>query len=147
MRDKSRRQSVLMRLVRSRVLANQGEMVRLLRKAGVKATQASVSRDIRELGLVKVDGRYVSAERLRGGEAGSDRRTTNGLITNVEVAGANLIVVRTPPGHANTVAIGLDEMELGDIVGTLAGDDTIFIAVKSRSGQGQMVATLKGMMR
>lgn len=136
-----------MRLVRSRVLANQGEMVRLLRKAGVAATQASISRDVRELGLVKVDGRYAPAERLTGGEGGADQRAAHGLITHVVVAGANLIVVRTPPGHANTVAIGLDEMKLGDIVGTVAGDDTIFVAVKSRSGQGQVVATLKGMMR
>ena len=147
MRDKNRRQNVLMRLVRSRVLANQGEMVRLLKKAGVEATQASVSRDVRELGLVKVNGRYASAEGLVGGNGEAAGRARHELITQVQVAGANLIVVRTPPGHANTVAIGLDEMKLGDIIGTVAGDDTIFIAVRSRSGQGRVVVTLKGMMR
>lgn len=136
-----------MRMVRSRVLANQGEMVRLLRKAGVQATQASVSRDVRELGLVKIDGRYTPAEGLVGRSDEAAGRAGHELITHVEVAGANLIVVRTPPGHANTVAIGLDETKLDGIIGTVAGDDTIFIAVKSRSGQGRVVATLKGMMR
>ena len=122
-------------------------MVRLLRTSGIDATQASVSRDIRELGLVKIDGSYGRPEAIAGessGGLGSDR---NELITNVEPVGANLIVVRTSVGAANAVAVELDKLKLKGIVGTVAGDDTFFVAVKSRSGQGRVLARLRDMMR
>ncbi len=144
MRDKSRRQKALLAIIRARAVRNQVEMVRRLQKTGIDATQASVSRDIRELGLVKVKGRYGTAERMFGGGGESDG---NGLITAIDAAGANLIVVRTLVGSANAVAVELDRMDAPEIVGTVAGDDTFFVAVKSRSAQGRVTALLKGMMR
>ena len=144
MREKSRRQKALLVIIRARAVRNQVEMVRRLHKAGIAATQASVSRDMRELGLVKVKGRYGTAERMFGGAAESN---VTELITMIESVGANMIVVRTLVGSANAVAVELDRMDVPEIVGTVAGDDTFFVAVKSRTAQGRVTALLKSMMR
>lgn len=69
-----------------------------------------------------------------------------GLITAVDPVGANLIVIRTRVGAASTVAVGVDGERFTDVIGTIAGDDTLFIAVRSRSGQGRVVAALKSRM-
>ena len=144
MHDKGRRQKKLLAIIRARAVRNQVEMVRRLHESGISATQASVSRDIRELGLVKVKGRYGTVERMFGGDGESTR---NGLITQIDAVGANLIVVRTLVGSANAVAVELDRMDVPEIVGTVAGDDTLFGAVKSRTAQGRVTAILKSMMR
>ncbi len=144
MRDNSRRQKALLAIIRVRAVRNQVEIVRRLQKTGIDVTQASVSRDIRELGLVKVKGRYGTPERMFGG---GGERDGNGLITKIDAVGANLIVVRTLVGSANAVAVELDRMVVPEIVGTVAGDDTFFVAVKSRTAQGRVTALLKGMMR
>lgn len=119
-------------------------MVESLEKLGFSVTQASVSRDVRELGLVRVDGRYVPATRV-GGDApeGSISGVVNELINSVDPVGSNLVVVRTPPGAANTVAAELDQRHVPLIAGTLAGDDTVFVAVRSRSAQGRVLALLR----
>ena len=147
MRHKSDRQRALLGIVGSRLVSNQAEMVRLLRTSGIDATQASVSRDIRELGLVKIDGSYGRPEAMAGDDADDLGSGRNGLVTSMEPAGANLIVVRTAVGAANAVAVELDKLKLQGIVGTVAGDDTFFVAVKSRSGQGRVLARLREMMR
>lgn len=143
MHDKGRRQKALLAIIRARAVGNQVEIVRRLQQTGIDATQASVSRDIRELGLVKVKGRYGTAERMFGGGESNG----NELITMIEAVGANMIVVRTLVGSANAVAVELDRMDVPEIVGTVAGDDTFFVAVKSRTAQGRVTAILKSMMR
>jgi transcriptional regulator of arginine metabolism len=148
MRHKRERQAALLKLVRERTLTSQDEMVRLLRERGVGATQTSISRDVRELALVRVDGRYVRATRLGGAQAAADAASFwNGLITFVEPVGANLIVIRTPIGSANAAAVALDQRNLPGVVGTVAGDDTIFVAVRSRSVQGRVLAELRAGLR
>jgi transcriptional regulator of arginine metabolism len=145
MRAKGPRQTALLRLVRQQAVSNQGEMVELLKEKGFRVTQASVSRDVRELGLVRVAGRYVPAARVTtgvGSAALSD--VVNELISFAEPVGANLIVVGTPPGAANTVAAELDQKRFPQIAGTLAGDDTVFVAVRSRSAQGRVLTLLRG---
>jgi transcriptional regulator of arginine metabolism len=142
MKDKLRRQAALLRLVRRQVLSSQAEMVRLLREQGFRVTQASVSRDVRELGLVRLNGCYLPVSRLE-----SQRRTPVApaeieLITDIQPVGANLIVVRTPPGAANTVAVGIDQQRWPEVVGTVAGDDTILVVVRSRTAQGRVLARL-----
>lgn len=144
MREKRHRQAALLRLVRERAVANQRQMVRTLRQLGFAATQASVSRDLRELGLVKVDGVYRALARLGSGRAvAAPADPLSKLITAVEPVGANLIVVRTRVGAASTVAVELDRRQCPEIAGTIAGDDTIFVAVRSRSAQGRAVALLQ----
>ncbi|MBL8878270.1 MAG: hypothetical protein JNG88_04040 [Phycisphaerales bacterium] len=143
-RDKQKRQADLLRLVRQRRLTDQQQIVRLMRSRGFDVTQASVSRDVRELGLVKADGRYVQlSEIAQNRTAGDLSARIDGLVTSVEPAGANLVVVRTAIGSASTVAVALDEHRLPDTIGTIAGDDTIFIAVRSRNAQGRVVSILK----
>lgn len=139
MREKTRRQTALRRLVKRHHAHDQQELVALLQEQGIPATQASVSRDLRELGLVKVDGEYVSAERLSRGRDGAFR---NELITSAEPVGAHLIVIHTIVGGAGAVAVEVDRRHIPDVVGTIAGDDTIFVAVRSRSAQGRVLAQL-----
>ncbi len=141
--QKRRRHVALMRLIRQQPESNQAELARLLQREGFPATQASVSRDARELGLVKLDGRYVPARRLGPRPRALPALPESELITSVEPIGANLIVVRTRIGAASTVAVELDRQKLPEIAGTIAGDDTVFIAVRSRSAQGRVVAYLK----
>ncbi|MCH7643980.1 MAG: arginine repressor [Myxococcales bacterium] len=147
MRDKQRRQKALLKLVRGRSVTSQNEMVELMRKAGFSVTQASISRDVREIGLLKANGRYVPAERLAGSPPTGDAEWHADLVTGVEPVGANLIIIRTRSGAANTVAFELESEPNADIAGTIAGDDTIFLAVRSRSCQGRVMALLLGRHR
>lgn len=101
-------------------------MRHLLEGAGVPATQSSVSRDLEELGVVKQHGHYTVPR--RNGAAG------RGLLS-LEVAGDHLIVARTEPGLASGVAVEIDGARIQQIVGTLAGEDTVFIATNDRKGQ------------
>jgi len=146
--DKSQRQAALLRLIRSQPVENQEQIVALMLREGVCVTQASVSRDIRELGLVKLAGRYLSAERALAAQPDDTRLELEvGLITSLEPVGANLVVVKTRAGAASSVAVVLDH-ELGEITaGTIAGDDTVFVAVRSRCDQGQAVARLNAWLR
>ena len=119
-----------------------------MRRDGFRVTQASVSRDIRDMGLVKLAGRYVPAARALAAPAGrSARELEVGLITGLEPIGANLVVVKTRIGAAGSVAVVLDH-ELGEsAAGTIAGDDTVFVAVRSRCDQGRVVAQLNAWLR
>lgn len=147
MSDKAQRQAALNRLIRERPIASQDEMVVLLRNLGFSATQSSISRDVRELGLVRLGGRYVHAGRAVGGDGSVVTEPEYELITSVEPIGANLIVVRTQIGAANAVAAALDRQALPEIAGSIAGDDTIFLAVRSRAAQGRVLAQLRPVRR
>ena len=129
---KQQRQQTLVRLVAERRLATQQDVVRALRAAGYAATQATVSRDIVELGLVKVarDGTHVYAPPAAPPASGGIdrlRRFCEEYPVQGAVAG-NIVVLRTPPGTANALAIALDTSGFADVIGTIAGDDTVFVA-------------------
>ncbi len=129
---KQHRQQTLLRLVAERRLATQQDVVRALRAGGFAATQATVSRDIVELGLVKVprDGAHVYAPPVTMPASGGLERLRR-FCEEYRVQGAvagNLVILKTPPGTANALAIALDTSGFSDVVGTLAGDDTVFIA-------------------
>ena len=131
---KQQRQQSLLRLVSEKRLATQQDVVRALRAAGYAATQATVSRDIVELGLVKVarDGTHVYAPPASMPTSGGIerlRRFCEEYPVQGDVAG-NLVVLRTPPGTANALAIALDTSGFTDVVGTIAGDDTVFVAAR-----------------
>ena len=146
--DKSRQQAALLRLIRSQPVENQEQIVALMLREGFRVTQASVSRDIRDMGLVKLAGRYLSAKRALAKQPDGPRLELEvGLITGLEPVGANLVVVKTRVGAASSVAVVLDH-ELGETAaGTIAGDDTVFVAVRSRCNQGQVVARLNAWLR
>ena len=132
---KHQRQQVLLRLVGQQRLATQHDLVRALKGAGFPATQATVSRDIVELGLVKVarDGAHAYAAPTAvasGGGTDRLRRFCEDYLVEGAIA-ANLVVLRSPPGTANAMAIALDTSGLAEIVGTVAGDDTVFVATST----------------
>ena len=123
---KQDRQRKLLGLIQARPIATQDELRNHLELAGVSATQSSVSRDIEELGIVKQRGRYTV---LRTNGA-----ATRGLLS-LDLSGENLVVARTELGRASAVAVDIDAAAIPEIVGTLAGEDTIFIAVHDQKAQ------------
>lgn len=144
MRQKRERQAALLRLVRQQPIRNQNQLVRLLNRRGFSAAQASVSRDVRELGLVKLNGRYVPAGRVTAARRpDGSAAPPDELIMDVAPVGANLLVVKTPIGAASALAVELDRLALPEVAGTIAGDDTVFVAVHSRAAQGRVLARLR----
>jgi transcriptional regulator of arginine metabolism len=134
MTTKFERQGTILRLVEERRLSTQEELAEALRESGFDAVQATVSRDIAQLGLVKVrdeDGRLVYA---LPGAADLDRLSelTSALrrwAMSLEPSG-NLLVIHTPPGHANALAQAIDQARLPDVLGCVAGDDTIMVIAR-----------------
>jgi transcriptional regulator of arginine metabolism len=121
----ARRQKIL-EIISSRPIATQQQLAAQLSRIGFAATQSSVSRDIVKLGLTKLDGYYVAPE---------DAVTVGGPVVAIDSAGDNLIVVKTEVGLAQPAALTIDRASVAEIVGTVAGDDTILIAVKNAAAQ------------
>ena len=142
---KAARQRALVALLRSRQVSSQARVLDHLRLQGFDATQATVSRDLEELGAVKVrgpDGRLVYAlpePEARHGAAHDEVRRVLGASLLAIVPSGNLVVLRTPPGHANALASALDRAALAGIAGTVAGDDTVLVVCAERT-PGRAVA-------
>ena len=122
--NKAYRQGQILKLIRSRPIHTQDELgAELKKEMGIQATQVTLSRDMRELGLVKTAEGY----RQVAAPAGPDFATiAAGFLFDVRVA-QNLLVLKTSPGHANSIAVSLDQEEWPEIVGTIAGDDTMLV--------------------
>lgn len=132
MKDKSPRHDVLIELLKEKKYSKQSDVVSALKRLGYVVTQASVSRDFSELGIDKVGGRYVPRSELGGqGEFG-------GLVSGIEYASPFLSVVKTSAGAASIVAAKLDKRSIAGVLGTIAGDDTIFVATKNKTAQNQL---------
>ena len=134
---KSSRQDEILRIIREKDVETQEELAEELRKNGYKVTQATVSRDIRELRLLKVaanGGGFKYARPERHETAVSDRltRILNDSLVNVDFSG-NMIVVKTLSGSANVAAEALDNLGWEEILGTIAGDNTIFVVVRDET--------------
>ena len=131
-----RRQEVILDLVRASSVRSQGELQQLLRKRGIAVAQPTLSRDLRELGLAKTPRGYLAPEapvaRFAPAALREEklRRTLRSSALSVRPAGT-LVVVKTPPAAAHPVARALDEAEVAGVVGTIAGDDTVFVATPS----------------
>lgn len=142
---KHHRQQTLLRLVSERDLSTQEQLVRALRSSGFRSTQATISRDVEELGLVKVprDGTHVYAAPAPGPAGGADRLRRFCEDYPVEAATAGpLVVLRSLPGTANALAAALDALRFAEVVGTLAGDDTVFVAVARERDARQVIERL-----
>lgn len=126
------RQEKVLELIRAKRIRTQAELVEELRRRGIHATQSSISRDLARLGAVKVNG-YYTLPRLRHPVAGVLE------ILDLDTAGDHLIVVKTEPGQASPVALQIDRAHFPEVVGTVAGDDTVFIAVKDREAQRKAI--------
>jgi transcriptional regulator of arginine metabolism len=152
--SKNQRQHRIIQIIEQNVVTSQAQLVDLLAAAGVVATQATVSRDLEEIGAVKVraaggDSLYAVPELPKDRVAPEEhlRRVLGDWVVEV-ASSANLVVVRTPPGSAHVVASALDRAALSDIVGTVAGDDTIMVVASERVGGAKLarrLATLAGL--
>ncbi len=127
--DRRKRHLKILELISTRAVRTQEELAEALAAEGWTVTQSSVSRDIAALRLVKVDGAYRRASRGAAVADPDERRIADGVLA-AEPAGEALVVVHTPPGEANRVAVAMDRLAWPDVVGTIAGDDTIFLAVR-----------------
>ncbi len=144
---KTQRQHRITQLLETQPVTSQTQLVELLAAAGVEATQATVSRDLEEVGAVKVrmaggEPAYAVPELPKDRVAPEEhlRRVLGDWVVEVAASG-DLVVVRTPPGSAHVVASALDRAALADILGTVAGDDTILV-IASESAGGAKVSRL-----
>jgi transcriptional regulator of arginine metabolism len=140
--DRRKRHLKILELITTRAIHTQEELAEALGAEGWELTQSSVSRDIAALRLVKVDGAYQRASRVASMPDPDQRRIAEGVLT-AEPAGDALIVLHTPPGEANRVAVAIDRLAWPDVVGTIAGDDTIFLAVKQASAQRRVLGEVR----
>jgi transcriptional regulator of arginine metabolism len=140
------RRGAIVRILRAGAVRRQQELVRLLKKAGHEATQSSISRDLRDLGVLKASGRYVLPpdEVTR---ANGDFGTLTRFVRQLRRAGPAITVLRTTIGAAQSVAVAIDRAEWPEVAGTISGDDTIFIATASAREQQALIARLRGLFR
>src|ERR1700674_1738915 len=130
------RRSMLAKIIREQAVGLQTELVAMLRKAGSLATQSSVSRDLRELGVAKMGDRYVLTE--TGAAPKSDFSTLKQFVGARLTAGTNLTVLKTTVGSAQSVAAAIDTARSPEAVGTISGDDTIFFKTAGARQQRQL---------
>ena len=149
---KAFRQAAILQLVDRQAVSSQEALRRKLRARGIDATQATISRDLKELGLVKrsADGAYQRPERepvgpALAGEAAVRRAAAEYLLRADAVH--SMVVLRTGPGQAHALAVALDRHPLAGIVGTLAGDDTILVVARSPQLAATVARRLEGWAR
>jgi len=152
-RTRVARQARIVELITQRAVHSQSELLALLEAEGIGSTQATLSRDLDELGAVKLRGAdggtpvYVipdDGSPVRGIEGGTARlaRLLGELLVSADASG-NLAVLRTPPGAAHYLASALDRAALHDVVGTIAGDDTLLVVAREPVIGAQLVARLR----
>ena len=131
------RHQAILDLIGSTQIGRQDELARLLSERGFTVTQASVSRDLEKLGVAKVHGRYIRQTMPRFGPFGSVTLTP---------VGENLVVIKCSSGLASAAAVRIDAASFPQIVGTIAGDDTIFVAVKNGKEQERAIRELRNIL-
>ena len=142
-----RRQEAIVDLVRSGTVRSQAEFQQLLHRRGILVAQPTLSRDLRQLGLAKTPRGYLAPEASvtqfapAATREAKLRRALRGSALSVRAAGS-VVVVKTPPAAAHPVARALDEAELAGVVGTIAGDDTVFVATPSESAARSLARRL-----
>ena len=144
------RRDTLKRLLRETTVRRQADLVRLLQGEGFGCTQSSISRDLRELGVAKFGDHYAMADDMTGAAAGQETPAAAfaavvGFVREVLTAGVALTVVKTTPGTAQSVAVAIDNARWPEVVGTLSGDDTLFIATAGATEQQALVTRLRSL--
>ncbi len=147
--SKAQRQHRIAKLIEARGVTSQAQLVELLAEAGIVATQATVSRDLEELGAVKVrvrggDAAYAIPEQPVEPRGHTDhlRRVMGEWVVEVE-SSHNLVLLRTPPGSAHVVASALDRTGLSGMIGTVAGDDTLLVVAAETTSGSALAAQLR----
>ncbi|HTX05955.1 MAG TPA: hypothetical protein VMD06_09020 [Steroidobacteraceae bacterium] len=140
------RRQVIVRILRDGHVRRQQDLARLLKTEGFEVTQSSVSRDLRDLGVLKASGRYVLPPD-EVSRANGDFAMLAQFVRGLKRAGPSLTVVRTTIGAAQSVAVAIDRAEWPEVAGTISGDDTIFIATANARAQDALVARLQAIFR
>jgi transcriptional regulator of arginine metabolism len=148
---KTSRQAEIVQLIAEQDVTSQEQLRSLLRGRGIETTQATLSRDIRDLGLVKAatDGAYrlgASMRAMPGEPDGVVRRAVDEYLRSFERV-EQLMVLKTDPGQAQALAVAIDRSGLKDVVGTIAGDDTILVICRSAAHAGAFAERLGALMR
>lgn len=126
------RLTAMTQLIRDRDIKNQTELKDCLDGMGFSTTQSSISRDLKKIGVVKVGGYYKTPSIAPGESNKVDR-------LDATTAGDHMIILRTGPGNANRAAVIIDRAAMPEVSGTIAGDDTIFLAVANKNDQGKVI--------
>jgi transcriptional regulator of arginine metabolism len=131
---KERRQRAIVDLIRANALASQDELAERLAGLGYAVTQATISRDLEQIGAVKVrrDGQlsYALPQQVRAPASPPLEAVLRQWVSAIDIA-MNLVVIRTPPGSAHLIGVALDQSEIPAVVGTVCGDDTVFVACRT----------------
>ena len=141
--QREERQQAILKILRRQHVTRQDELVGLLRKRGIEATQSSISRDLRQLGVSKLDQEYRPVAEDEAPDAGREVSALADFVVETRTAGPHQTVVKTVAGAAGQVALALDHCGWPEIVGTVSGDDTIFIATRTGGDQRRLVAKLR----
>jgi transcriptional regulator of arginine metabolism len=147
-----RRQKAIADLIRAELLGSQEEVTARLGAIGFSVTQATVSRDLDQIGAVKVKRggalAYALPDQLGGNDWAAARlqRILAEWVLSIEAAG-NLLIMKTPPGSAHLVALALDQAKLDEVAGTISGDDTLFVALRDGLHAGVMAGQLRKLMQ
>ncbi|MEZ6196329.1 MAG: arginine repressor [Planctomycetota bacterium] len=147
--SKQQRQEMILEIVKSKEVHNQLELIRFLEERGITATQSSVSRDIHDLSIAKVDGRYVVAVLpvTNDGAYGEPvDNPGNAFVTSLVPSGPNLLVVKTLPGGARSVGRSIDKARWPEVLGLVASDETLFIATNEKRDQLRLMTRLQQFM-
>lgn len=140
------RRLAIARLLRRNAIERQSELVELLLAEGFVATQSSVSRDLKDMGAVKVKTGYSLPDDNADGNGDSLKQVAE-FVREIRTAGPNLLVMTTAIGAAQRVALTLDRISWPEIVGTLSGDDTVFIATSTAAQQRRLRSRLQQGLR
>jgi transcriptional regulator of arginine metabolism len=148
---KSARHSMILQIIERESIETQDDLAEHLRQAGFSVTQATVSRDIKELRLIKVltdDGKYkyATVDKAESGYSDRFRRMFSHSVISINATGT-LVVIKTISGSANAAAETIDSMRFPEILGTIAGDNTIFVAARSEADVPGLITKFKGLMR
>jgi transcriptional regulator of arginine metabolism len=142
------RREALRRILRASPVRRQTDLVRLLQAEGYAVTQSSISRDLRELGVAKRGDRYLLPEDTAAASSpDAELAAVAGFVQQIRAAGPSLTVVRTAIGAAQSVALAIDRARWPEIVGTISGDDTLFIATEGVLEQRTVTDRLRSIFR
>jgi len=149
--NKSFRQGQILKVLSAEPVASQDELRRQLVHLGLRVTQATLSRDLRELRLVKTAEGYKQLAQAAQESAESPahsrlERAAKSFLTDIRPA-QNMLVLKTPPGGAQPLAAAVDSEKWKEVSGTLAGDDTVLIICPSRSARAAVQKRIEGMLR
>lgn len=136
------RHAAILRILKEGAVGGQAELVRLLKKAGHDVTQSSVSRDLRDLKVSKSAGRYVLPPD-EVARVDDDFSALARFVRDIRTAGTSLTVIKTSIGTAQSVAVAIDRAEWPEVVGTISGDDAIFVATTGAATQSRLLTRLR----